>query len=98
MFHGKFIAQTTDQISLAGKWQVKLDSLNIGSNANWASLNFQGMGIDLPGTLDDAGIGTPSSLKPALNNYVLSNLNTLEKHGTKRKSTFQNLGRKRKYT
>ena len=74
MFHGKFIAQTTDQISLAGKWQVKLDSLNIGSNANWASLNFQGMGIDLPGTLDDAGIGTPSSLKPALNNYVLSNL------------------------
>ena len=74
MFHGKFIAQTTDQISLAGKWKVKLDSLNIGSNANWASQNFQGMGIDLPGTLDDAGIGTPSSLKPALNNYVLSNL------------------------
>jgi hypothetical protein len=30
--------------------------------------------INLPGTLDDAGIGTPNTLEPALNNYVLSYL------------------------
>ncbi|WP_236262921.1 sugar-binding domain-containing protein [Aggregatimonas sangjinii] len=61
-------------ISLHGEWKVKLDSTNVGDSENWASTNFQGRTINLPGTLDDAGIGTPNTLKPELNNYVLSNL------------------------
>ncbi|NER17859.1 sugar-binding domain-containing protein [Spongiivirga citrea] len=61
-------------ISLEGEWQVKLDSLSIGETENWANDSFQGLPINLPGTLDDAEIGKPNTLKPELNNYVLSNL------------------------
>lgn len=68
------MAQTESVISLAGEWQVKLDSLNIGANENWAMTGLSGVTIDLPGTLDDARIGKPNTLEPALNNYVLSNL------------------------
>ncbi|NJN33477.1 MAG: glycoside hydrolase family 2 [Saprospiraceae bacterium] len=64
----------SNQISLSGKWQVRLDSLAIGLSENWVSKSFVGTTISLPATLDDARLGTPSSLKPALNNYVLSNL------------------------
>lgn len=63
-----------DKISLAGNWQVKLDSTDIGSQENWASAKFEGQNINLPGTLDDAEIGVKSTLQPAMNNYVLSNL------------------------
>jgi hypothetical protein len=62
------------KISLAGDWQVKLDSTNIGITDNWANTKFEGLTINLPSTLDDAGIGTPNSLEPAINNYVMSNL------------------------
>jgi len=61
-------------LSLEGQWIVKLDSLNLGEKENWAAANFEGAAIQLPGTLDDAGIGTPNTLEPELNNYVLSNL------------------------
>ena len=67
-------APVTNTLSLEGQWTVKLDSLNVGEEQNWATTNFQGIPINLPGTLDDAGIGTPNTLKPELNNYVLSNL------------------------
>jgi hypothetical protein len=63
-----------NSISLDGQWTVKLDSLNLGEKENWAVSRFEGTAIALPGTLDDAEIGTPNSLKPELNNYVLSNL------------------------
>lgn len=62
------------KISLAGDWQVKLDSANIGVTDNWANTKFEGLAINLPSTLDDAGIGTPNTLEPAINNYVMSNL------------------------
>ncbi len=61
-------------ISLSGEWQVKLDSSNIGSSNNWAATKFSDTKINLPGTLDDASIGTPNNLEPAINNYVMSNL------------------------
>lgn len=67
-------AQSTNQIDLSGNWQVKLDSTDTGTAKNWAETNLEGTTIVLPGTLDDAGIGTPNTLEPALNNYVLSNL------------------------
>ncbi|GIZ09369.1 sugar-binding domain-containing protein [Flavobacterium sp. UMI-01] len=63
-----------DQIDLSGKWQVKLDSTNTGESSNWAAKKFMGTKINLPGTLDDAGIGKPNNLEPAINNYVMSNL------------------------
>ncbi|GGD03695.1 sugar-binding domain-containing protein [Hyunsoonleella pacifica] len=63
-----------EQIDLSGDWQVKLDSTNIGVEENWASSKIEGTIIQLPGTLDDAGLGTPNTLEPAINNYVMSNL------------------------
>ena len=62
------------RIDLSGEWSVKLDSTNLGVKENWAVNKFLGSPISLPGTLDDAGIGAPSTLKPAINNYVMSNL------------------------
>ena len=62
------------KIDLSGVWEVKLDSTNIGDSEDWASNNFVGTSIDLPNTLDDVAIGTPSTLEPAINNYVMSNL------------------------
>lgn len=67
-------AQTTNQIDLSGNWQVKLDSTDLGTSETWANTNLEGTTISLPGTLDDASIGKPNTLEPALNNYVLSNL------------------------
>jgi hypothetical protein len=67
-------APVENALSLEGQWLVKLDSLNVGEEENWAANNFEGTTIQLPGTLDDAGIGTPYTLEPKLNNYVLSNL------------------------
>ncbi|MCM5664060.1 sugar-binding domain-containing protein [Galbibacter mesophilus] len=66
--------EQNNTISLAGGWNVKLDSLNLGLQENWANENFEPFAVKLPGTLDDAQIGKPNTLKPALNNYVLSNL------------------------
>ncbi len=63
-----------EQIDLSGEWSVKLDSTNVGVSDNWANTLFAGTTIVLPNTLDGAGIGKPSTLKPALNNYVMSNL------------------------
>lgn len=63
-----------NKISLSGKWQVKLDSTEIGTAQNWASSKFIGTTITLPNTLDGAEIGIPSTLKPAINNHVMSNL------------------------
>jgi hypothetical protein len=62
------------KISLSGEWEVKLDSTNVGVSTNWAANKFSGIKINLPSTLDDAGIGKPNNLKPAINNYVMSNL------------------------
>ncbi|WP_308991303.1 sugar-binding domain-containing protein [Mariniflexile litorale] len=61
-------------ISLAGAWQVKLDSLNVGDSEKWSQSKFVGTTIHLPSTLDDAEIGNKSTLEPAINNFVMSNL------------------------
>ena len=66
--------KTISKIDLSGEWSVKLDSTNIGITNNWANAPFSGTPITLPNTLDGAEIGTPSTLQPALNNYVMSNL------------------------
>lgn len=55
----------TAVIDLSGKWTVVLDSsLNTFTNKTEV-VNFKGF-IELPGTTDDAKIGLPNTLKPAL--------------------------------
>lgn len=56
---------TSSRISLAGEWQFALDSADAGVNENWAALTFKDK-IQLPGTTDDAGYGTPNSLPPSI--------------------------------
>ena len=53
------VAQQT--ISLAGAWTVRLDENKIGEAQQWYNQQFEGK-IQLPGTLDDAGIGNPPTL------------------------------------
>lgn len=50
-----------EQLSLAGQWQCALDS----TVADVADIHYNNT-ILLPGTTDDAGLGTPCSLQPSL--------------------------------
>ena len=74
LFLSACTSSKVEQIDLSGDWEVKLDSTNVGETENWASLKIEGTSISLPGTLDDEGYGTPNTLEPAINNYVMSNL------------------------
>lgn len=65
---------TNDIISLAGDWKVVLDSLDEGVAEKWYERAINGSPMTLPGTLDEAGLGRPNNLEPALNNFVLSHL------------------------
>ena len=56
---GQVTAQ--EKISLAGQWKVKLDSQNVGVQQKWYIQRFEKV-IQLPGTLDDAGIGKETTL------------------------------------
>lgn len=61
-------------ISLAGNWVVKLDSLDEGIKNQWYQ-EFSGRTIQLPGTLDDAGIGaTPLLDTTQMNKPVMIGL------------------------
>lgn len=59
------------EINLEGEWTVVLDSLNIGMNQAWAKQKLNGSIIQLPGTLDDAGLGKKNTQKPVMDNSVL---------------------------
>jgi hypothetical protein len=61
-------------LSLAGQWSFRLDSLNQGLQEKWFYKTF-GQTIQLPGTLDDAGIGNrPSFSVDTLSKEVLMKL------------------------
>ncbi|UZR96857.1 sugar-binding domain-containing protein [Chondrinema litorale] len=66
--------EQSSRILLDGQWKVALDSTNIGESEKWYEHDIQGVNVALPGTLDEAQLGTENTLKPALNNYVLSHL------------------------
>ena len=55
-------AQTID---LSGEWKIALDSTDRGEREEWYKKEFA-QTVSLPGTTDDAGLGTPNSLAPAL--------------------------------
>ncbi len=63
-----FLGVYAQQISLKGKWEVKIDSLNVGAKENWQNNALGHQKINLPGTLDDANIGKT----PDLDTTVLS--------------------------
>ena len=50
-----------ETISLAGEWTVKTDEQETGEQQQWYKQSFDRK-IQLPGTLDDAGIGAASTL------------------------------------
>lgn len=52
-------------ISLAGEWEIALDSTDVGVNEQWFNQSF-GSHITLPGTTDEAGMGTPCTLPPSI--------------------------------
>jgi hypothetical protein len=61
-------------ISLAGQWQVRLDSLNTGLDQQWYNQQ-SGKAIRLPGTLDDVGLGkSPTLTADTLGKEVLIKL------------------------
>lgn len=65
----------SNKIGLSGEWSLRLDSLDTGAKENWQmAWENETQKVQLPGTLDEARIGTKDTLTPALNNYVLSSL------------------------
>ena len=60
-------------IDIAGDWTVQLDSTDTGLKNGWQNMNFK-QSIKLPGTTDDAGIGTANKLKPSLEKLQMSHL------------------------
>lgn len=69
-----FSPTEADTIDLAGEWTVVLDSLSEGVQKGWHEQLPEGQDVQLPGTLDEAGIGQPNTLQAELNNAVLSHL------------------------
>lgn len=63
----------SNRIDLSGTWQLALDSLDTGIAEKWFDRTFNDK-ITLPGTLCDAGYGTPCSLKPAMEIEIFLNL------------------------
>ncbi len=56
---------TSHVVQLSGKWTVYLDSSYNDLTKKTESVNYKGF-INLPGTTDDASIGLPNTLLPAL--------------------------------
>ena len=65
-------SQKNNTISLAGRWKVYLDSTASLETPTKQIKKYQY--ISLPGTLDQAGIGTVNTVTPAINNNVMSSL------------------------
>lgn len=61
------------EISLAGEWEIVLDSLDQGISGEWYNRTFTDK-IALPGTLCDAGYGIPCTLEPAMEKEIFLNL------------------------
>lgn len=66
-------SQPVKEINLSGQWQVALDSLDRGITDKWFNRSFDDV-ITLPGTLCDAGYGTPCTLEPVMEKEIFLNL------------------------
>jgi hypothetical protein len=63
----------TNEISLAGEWDLLMDSISDPETKEISGLTFDKV-ISLPGTLDDAGFGDPLIIDTALTKEVMTNL------------------------
>lgn len=61
------------QVDLSGEWTVCLDSTDVGMDASFGGKLFD-TSIVLPGTTDEAHLGTKCTLKPALEKPQLLHL------------------------
>jgi beta-galactosidase/beta-glucuronidase len=65
--------QNTDVINLNGEWALHLGPEKPPHSTDPQSLDFN-LSINLPGTLDDAGIGDPNIVEPKLEREVMLHL------------------------
>jgi len=70
------VARSQDNVlSLQGRWTVSLDSTDRGIENNWQTGKYSsGASIQLPGTLDEAGLGRRSVVTPKLQRPVVDQL------------------------
>ncbi|MDT3403100.1 sugar-binding domain-containing protein [Mucilaginibacter terrae] len=61
------------QLSLAGRWSYRLDSLDRGMAEKWENQTFTNA-VNLPGTLDGNSIGTPVKADSSLTKQVMLHL------------------------
>ncbi|MEJ7830072.1 MAG: sugar-binding domain-containing protein, partial [Segetibacter sp.] len=61
-------------VSLAGEWHFKIDSSGEGESAAWYNnpSSFFALKIKLPGTMDDAGYGTPVSIQSETDKHQIN--------------------------
>lgn len=61
-------------VSLAGEWRFKMDSADEGEKAAWYNnpSSFFSQQIKLPGTMDDAGYGTPVNIKSETTSHQIN--------------------------
>jgi len=71
--YGVLPARAQQSISLAGAWTVRLDEQKTGEQQQWYKQRFDKT-IQLPGTLDDAGIGNPPAPVTGLTKDVMIHL------------------------
>lgn len=64
-------SETAAVLSLAGTWGFAGDPDDAGIDGRWFSRMLDADTIELPGTTDDKGYGTPHGLKPELTREVL---------------------------
>lgn len=70
---GLLMAQETQ--SLAGEWQVRLDSKVVGLSQNWIAPEVQfEQTMTLPGTTDEAGLGVDLAMQPVVSKEGLARL------------------------
>ncbi|MCM0324830.1 glycoside hydrolase family 2 [Bacteroides fragilis] len=67
------------QLDISGEWTVRLDSTDVGIKESWQGNLFE-TPMQLPGTTDDAGLGTLNALEPALSKPQLLYLTRLHNY------------------
>ena len=65
----------SDTQSLAGKWQIRLDPKDLGISQDWTDPRVSfAQSISLPGTTDQARLGTPCRAEPEISKAGLAGL------------------------
>ncbi|MCZ2654366.1 MULTISPECIES: hypothetical protein [Bacteroides] len=67
------------QLDISGEWTVRLDSTDVGIKESWQGNLFE-TPMQLPGTTDDAGLGTLNALEPTLSKPQLLYLTRLHNY------------------